>query len=331
MKTNRVAIVDQLKGLAIILVVIGHFLVVSFPNNYEAIPVFRFCYSFHMPLFVVMSGFVTGMRGFDRCGESWLGKRLVRLMVPNVVWTVVSMIYYRCEQGLLYYIFIEPYFWFLTYLVANDICTYLIAKVKHKLLFGVGIYAFICVLRRYVNIAVLNDLYTYYPFYYLGFFTCSFGKKMRVKRDAMVAIIICAAVYPFAMWFYTHEASFALTISRIQAVCGTIGFTLPDTLAKMLAIVLNRYIIALIGICFAWVCISIVVRILPRVGDSLAYIGNHTMSVYLVHMIILRIVYDLFPGSVPGGIAAVIVAIGIPLVLEWGCAKCRYIGRILFG
>ena len=57
MSKERIEYVDQLKGLAILFVVIGHvynFRTVDPQTNW----VFKLIYSFHLPLFFILSGYV---------------------------------------------------------------------------------------------------------------------------------------------------------------------------------------------------------------------------------------------------------------------------------
>lgn len=54
--TQRIDYVDRMKGLAIFLVVMGH--VYYFAFDRSASLVFRLISSFHMPLFMFLSGFV---------------------------------------------------------------------------------------------------------------------------------------------------------------------------------------------------------------------------------------------------------------------------------
>lgn len=84
--TARLSYIDNLKGFLIILVVLGHVIQksdVDFDHNIA----FRYIYSFHMPLFMCVSGFVCYSQALD-----WklVKKRFNQLMVPFLTWAVVS-------------------------------------------------------------------------------------------------------------------------------------------------------------------------------------------------------------------------------------------------
>lgn len=91
MNDLRISYIDQLKGIAILLVVLGH--VIGY-NNCEDSFLWRFIYSFHMPLFMFISGYVAQMTfRIERFGWnetiSFLIKKLRTLLLPMVTWGVV--------------------------------------------------------------------------------------------------------------------------------------------------------------------------------------------------------------------------------------------------
>ena len=55
---TRVQYIDRLKGLAIILVVMGHILGFRQPEDGTEDGIHTFIYTFHMPLFMFLSGLV---------------------------------------------------------------------------------------------------------------------------------------------------------------------------------------------------------------------------------------------------------------------------------
>mgnify|MGYP002623631565 CR=1 FL=1 len=98
MKTARLEYVDYAKGVMILLVVVGHICQYYFGRGkYE--PMYGFIYSFHMPLFFLLSGYVVGVtqkRIQSQTFRKWLGHKVQTLLVPFAVW------------GLFIYRFIDP-------------------------------------------------------------------------------------------------------------------------------------------------------------------------------------------------------------------------------
>lgn len=107
--TNRILFIDQLKGIAILLVVLGH--VIGY-NNCEDSFLWRFIYSFHIPLFMFVSGYVAQMRfqieSFGRNETfSYLTKKLRTLLLSMVTWGVVIPFFFlrtMMEQGFINYV-----------------------------------------------------------------------------------------------------------------------------------------------------------------------------------------------------------------------------------
>lgn len=77
--------IDSIRGFAILLVVIGHVIqknYVDFDNN----TIFKYIYSFHMPLFMFISGYV--MYGKNIV----LSRRFNGLVIPFLAWYIVTYI-----------------------------------------------------------------------------------------------------------------------------------------------------------------------------------------------------------------------------------------------
>jgi fucose 4-O-acetylase-like acetyltransferase len=86
--------VDLLKVFAIALVVVGHSIQYSLPH-FDSNVVYRFIYSFHMPLFMFISGYL----GFSRkIKDRFLYKKFRRLVVPFLAWTVIYSVYYSWKE-----------------------------------------------------------------------------------------------------------------------------------------------------------------------------------------------------------------------------------------
>lgn len=124
---QRLQYIDQLKGFAILLVVVGHVIEWCF-NETSTSLLYRIIYSFHMPLFAFMSGLV--FRGGNNFMEGLkkFGKQTERLMLPFLV---VGLIYSYSVLHLNYEAFFQHLYkqgyWYLLFLLQ----CYLLTHVYH--------------------------------------------------------------------------------------------------------------------------------------------------------------------------------------------------------
>ena len=102
---------DIAKGLAIILVVVGHVIQGS-SEKFDDLLWFRVIYSFHMPLFVFLSGSVaaiafrperiqSGMLALIKQAKIRIAKASVRLLLPFISWCVINQLIYHHSDSVL--------------------------------------------------------------------------------------------------------------------------------------------------------------------------------------------------------------------------------------
>lgn len=93
---GRILTFDIAKALAIILVAIGHFDVEPSPSFYEK---FReTIYTFHMPLFMFVSGFLC-VKSIDKTSYlKFLHKKFLRLMLPYFVTSIIILVIKLCSE-----------------------------------------------------------------------------------------------------------------------------------------------------------------------------------------------------------------------------------------
>lgn len=111
---ERFMVMDVLKGLAIFLVIWGHCIQQTLSSNHYDEPVFRWIYSFHMPLFMVISGFFAGNVLKSNFKKLLINKGR-QLLLPTVVWCILFDIFERAFLGIQYSLSgkIMGMFWFL--------------------------------------------------------------------------------------------------------------------------------------------------------------------------------------------------------------------------
>lgn len=88
---KRNAFFDGIKGLAIFLVALGHCLQGINPD-YEKDPVFLLIIMFHMPLFMVVSGYFFYPSVSKMTFSQYANKKFKRLYLPSLVWGVFQAI-----------------------------------------------------------------------------------------------------------------------------------------------------------------------------------------------------------------------------------------------
>ncbi|SFU30234.1 acyltransferase [Pustulibacterium marinum] len=145
--TNRIHHIDVLKGIAIFLVVLGH--------TIRNVDVSVFIYSFHMPLFFIISGLFFNEKKFQSFGEVVV-KKAKTLLLPYVTFYILGYLYwffieknvrpgldlpfynplvafvYGCDIG--EFKSVNGILWFLPALFAAESIFYLILKLQKKLL-----------------------------------------------------------------------------------------------------------------------------------------------------------------------------------------------------
>ena len=128
-ESRRIEYVDALKGIAIFCVLWGHSLQ-YLQNGYDFFHnrAFEFIYSFHMPLFFMISGFL--FRSSLKLNlKDFLYKKSVRLLLPCITWIAV---YYILRLLPAMKEFKIPYFWFLRELFISYFIVYVSLKFFKK-------------------------------------------------------------------------------------------------------------------------------------------------------------------------------------------------------
>ncbi len=96
--SNKILWLSIIQGYAILLVIIGHVNAFTYRDPAELYPlsefIQRFCYSFHMPLFMFVSG---GLLYLSRINRGWSTKdlyvdKLKRLLLPYIFFTIIAFV-----------------------------------------------------------------------------------------------------------------------------------------------------------------------------------------------------------------------------------------------
>ncbi len=218
-ENNRIAFIDRMKGLAIILVVVGHLL-----KTGEDGIVYQFIYSFHMPLFMFLSGIVVK----DSIPIMKLARKLSQFLWPFIVVgslyvlfignTIADFVLANKKMGYWYLLVLAIFYVFAS--------IYGLLGKKHivkDIFLSVGIYflfRFACVYlpRDVVGGFSLDVCYQNWPFFVLGLLVHRYDLLYIMKKyNIIFSIALIAYIPSYYVWIkyghlYVVEAMLAIMI-----------------------------------------------------------------------------------------------------------------------
>lgn len=276
------------KGIGIILMVMGHAGLVF--------PLDSIIYSFHMPLFFILSGYFYKVPEYLWHG-SFIKKRIKSLWVPYVIWTIIGLFLHNVFSCLMSYGDIYTYseilkrmahsfffgghdgclfpgFWFLKALFCASISIYFVTFVFKKLnipvFFLIGIY-FICIvlllLFKIDNNTLKGTLYGGI-FILLGYIYRKYENSLLGDGNLLIVLLTCIQV----------------TSIYINPNADMLGYS-KDT-------ILSYTFFAVTGTLLVY---KISKRLKPTlVKRTLVYIGDHTMPILILHGVVFKILNCLF-------------------------------------
>lgn len=186
-KDNRIEFLDTAKGIGIILVIIGHVSTNALINNW--------IYSFHMPLFFIISGYISGESIGIISTKKFLKKKARSLLIPYFLFSILSYLYWviierniRGENNSIIKPFINIFIaqggsnnyvfnvvmWFLPCLFVTEIIYYFINKNNNKKIVGKVLILSSMIgylISKYVNVRLpwtLDIVFTSLVFYGVG-------------------------------------------------------------------------------------------------------------------------------------------------------------------
>lgn len=289
---NRNQFVDIMRGIAMLLVVLGHTMTGCTVDSQKSF-LFNIIWSLQMPLFILISGFVTKYSRPISDGKGlwkYVKRRTVAYMLPWAVWSFLVRGIIFGEDGFLNVKHLlwnmDSGYWFLatiwTISMIFGIASFVAERVSKENLLKKQTVLLGCYLVGMVLLvgigailglsffAIKLTLY-YMPFYYAGFLYGQFDDRMKESEigkkiiDSVVAI--CFAVWLFVILrFPLYEMSdgglaivlrAATSLAGCSAVCGLCKGIFSDKMGG---------------------------------GGTLAWVGAHSLELYLTHYLLLSLI-----------------------------------------
>lgn len=200
---KRNDLIDSIKGLAILLVVLGHSIQLNlydFDNNL----LFKYIYSFHMPLFMFISGYLAWSTFDGSIGK--LKKRFISLIIPFVTWATISCLFYQYGISFFLKLIKSPDLglWFLLVLFEAYLLLFIAKRLKFENVILVTLLGGLYYSGRH-NFLGLNLLSWFFLFFCAGYFLAKY--KNNVLPYASIFGYLSLVLFPILAYFWSRNGN----------------------------------------------------------------------------------------------------------------------------
>lgn len=247
---KRNGYIDLIKGVAILLVLVGHAIQYCYgaeyfqQRTYFSNPLFKFIYTFHMPLFMAVSGYLLAQTLSHRTEREVALRRLRQLGIPilsfgvlafAIKWAVhpiynvgecLKELFHTCLGNL----------WFLWALLYNQLLLLLIRRMGDK----VWMYALAGILIYFIpESRYIPAHYTFlYPFLVIGYMTGKYSLtrvyagKNRLRIPVCMLVLYIGGLYASrtllaSIWDWGIMGSMLHIVMRQLIAFFALGWVLP--------------------------------------------------------------------------------------------------------
>lgn len=289
--TSFVAMKNQtlnvLKGFAIVLVVYGHVIqrtMVVAGQDFFSHPVFKIIYTFHLPLFVFISGYLLAFSLQRRSLRAVFLTRCKSLLIPFAVWSILDLLInsflskmdgngepIHWGQEIVQYLFVNPAVWFLFMLFMMSCVLLWSVKLQNRLglaAFGI-VYAGILIIP--VNeYAAVYYVKWFYLFYLAGYCVNRYVMKIIAKFNN--ALVLGGSLILFSVLAGYWTKTDYIYVNKMNFLTADYGF-------EVLRFA-YRYCVGFMGIIAMFFLGAYVSK--NKLGHVLGFIGVYSLDIYLL-------------------------------------------------
>ncbi len=316
MTKHRTIIWDNLKGILITLVVIGHFLL-YIKNDINAQRILFFIYSFHMPLFVFISGLLSKRAVIEKDYRKVI--RFVFIFLVIKVLLSICNYFVGITENAFRLFEIDDVSWYVFALAIFYFVTIFLHE-KNGLAIFIGTVILACFVGYDNSIDTtlsMSRLFVFYPFFWLGY--CTQEKKLikRISNNYLIVIASIIVVLYCALIYFG--------IGHLWNAFGILQGKYPYSEC------LDNYIFGGV-IRLIWYAITLVlcvcmIIIVPK-KIKLLSVGENTLDIYVLHNPLIIVLMHTKLKSVISYNVFLMIASGIVLTLILSLfAKIRIIWR----
>lgn len=267
--------IDNIKGILIILVVFGHSLELLRLESVITSYVYNFIYTFHMPIFIFISGYLA--KNVEKGRNTAFRQLFIPFLIFNSIWNIVEIMMTNIfnvpiDQATAFS-FLNPG-WALWYILALFIWKLLLPdmiKIKNVFWVVLGIGTLSRLFSEFNVFLSLSRILVFTPYFVGGylFSTKQLSILRETKKRYSLLLLALALGFNFYFLFFTSYPTEFLWADR------PFSFFSPN----MLVSVFFGLLLYVIGFSF----IMVFLRLTPSKKGIITKIGQHSFPVYILH------------------------------------------------
>ena len=326
--------IDAIRGVAAFLVIVGHCIQTIYaPNSFDNVKLFEIIYSFHMPLFMALSGYLT-YGPEQRRGKRWLFQRIISLSVVLCFWFVTDTLVLKgrfwekpspflfvlsCIKNVL----IKPAngsLWFVAVLLENTIIFWSAVRLAKHLKLNeklVVLMLWLVIVLQPCEWFGLAYVARQLPYFALGYFTHQYQQTKSILSTHLTVggIVLSGILFVPLAWMWNRT-------------------TYPDCFLFVLPIgimnALNEiytFVVAVFGICFVS---GVVYYWFPNgVKRLFSALGRYSLESYCLQGFFYYIVTGFSP--LQNTLIEIAIISVLVVVIPWLLEKNQLLAFMLFG
>ncbi|WP_227939585.1 acyltransferase family protein [Alkalihalobacillus deserti] len=270
---------DNAKVILIFLVVFGHILSEFLYKDRMISSIYLFIFLFHMPAFILISGFFA--KGIHKPG--YLVNVAKKLLIPYLIFQIFYTFYYNVifQNGLSLSPFTPRWaLWFLVSLFLWNVMLLLFSKIKYGLLLAVILSLMIGYFSHVGGFLSLSRTFFFFPFFLFGYYLKEeHFTKLTSKSNKVISAALMVAL--FALMY------------KVLPLDGRAWLMGKQPYEKMTDITLHFAWLARFGVYVVMGLVTLLFfTLVPSKKTFFTHIGPLTISIYLLHMLLVKLLHE---------------------------------------
>lgn len=276
--------IDFLRCFAVLLVLLGHSIQYTV-NDFDSVFLFRLIYSFHMPLFFFMSGYLSAKADW----QHFLSKRFKTLLIPFFAWACFYSFFYNIQHFEKFPHFLVDFWrnvflspdngalWFLWVLFLCNVFHFCVFNAHNKFLYATLIFVtlnLIYLLLPRSHVMGLGLLRWFFPFYFVGLFVAQ--KQLMVTLSQPKLLVMSTLLFACGLIFFKRNG------------------VINQTGKTWILYLLNNFFTAFLGI-VAVMGIFLKRKYFNSQVTIIQWMSQQSLGIYAVQFIFFKLVTVYFP------------------------------------